>query len=637
MKYKRNTKRAHVPETKTRRYEKIFIILSLIFFAVYPFIARVTVLAVTADEEYRFSTTNGRICDIALYPKEIAIAAFAAVAILFFAAEMIFPDHPEHLDINRFKNIRLPFIFMLGMLLFASLSFAFSKNREVAFWGVHTEYEGYLALISYLAVCLFGIYYMRKDDAIELLKGFVTIISIVAGALCCVELLWKPILEFRLVQHLISSKELRELAESIRSLYFTGQSSLMFNNPGFLGGFAALMIPIDVALYAEAKGLPRKCLHLAALVLMCVAMYGSHSRAAEASLIVSIPIALIPSIRKLKKEAGSMLLPAVIAMVLCIVTVAGMAAAVRAKNGTQEASGPAAKAERLFKLDKAQLERGMLFFTSGDDTLVCSVDRKKLEEYLSKDTDEKAFVDCISFMDYAGNALGTQYSRFDNNRVDLHLEGVAPADPRFDMITVATEGRMVYFCFGYDGPAQFAMTETGFRSFIQGEKLEDSIPQPKVTGLERFYSFGTGRGYIWIQSLPVMKECLLIGKGCGNFAFNFVQNEMVGLLNTNGSTKYVIDRPHNWYIQSFVSNGLPYVLCMLALFVFVLLRFIVMAKRKELEHFDAGLFGACLGFMITGIINDSCVTVNPIFWLLFGVAVIRTAGASVRKKAQNAA
>ena len=411
----------------------------------------------------------------------------------------------------------------------------------------------------------------------------------------------------------------------------------MFNNPGFLGGFAALMIPLDVALYAEAKGKWRKCLQLAALVLMSIAMYGSHSRAAEASLIVSIPIALIPSLRKLGKNAGAMILPAAAAIILCVAAVAGMAAAVNARVGETEASGPAAKAERLFKLDKAELERGMLFFTSGNDTLVCSVDRKKLDEYLSKDTDEKDFVDCISFMDYAGNPLGTKYSRYDNNRVDLHLEGVAPADGRFDMITVATEGRMVYFCFGYDGPAQFALTEDGFRSFIQGDKLEDRIPQPKVTGFESFYGFATGRGYIWIQSLPVMAECLLVGKGCGNFAFNFVQNEMVGLLNTNGSTKYIIDRPHNWYIQSFVSNGLPYVLCMLALFVFVILRFIAMALKKELGHFDAGLFGACLGFMITGIINDSCVTVNPIFWLLFGIAVIRTANVTVRKRTAKTA
>ena len=134
-----------------------------------------------------------------------------------------------------------------------------------------------------------------------------------------------------------------------------------------------------------------------------------------------------------------------------------------------------------------------------------------------------------------------------------------------------------------------------------------------------------------------MAECLLAGKGCGNFTFNFVQNEMVGLLNTNGSTKYIIDRPHNWYIQSFVSNGLPYLLSMLALFVFVLLRFIAMALNKELGHFDAGLFGACTGFMITGIINDSCVTVNPVFWLLFGVAVIRTADAVIGKRKQKAA
>ena len=630
MKYKRNNKRVHTPEAVTRGYEKIFIILSLIFFAVYPFIARVTVLTVTADENYWFTTTNGRICDIALYPKEIAIAAFAAVAILFFAGEMIFPDHPEHLDTVKFGRIWPAFAFMGGMLLFASLSLAFSKNTKVAFLGVHTEYEGYLALISYLAVCLFGIYYMRKDDAVELLKGFITIVSIAAGALSCVELLVKPVLEFRFVQHLISSAELRELAESIRSLYFTGQASLMFNNPGFLGGFAALMIPLDIALYAEAKGRGQKCLRLAALVLMSVAMYGSHSRAAEASLIVSIPLALIPSMLKLKKEPKKVLISAAAAAVLCIVAVVGIAAAVRAKNGVQAASGPAARAERLFKLDKAELNYGMLFFTSGEDTLVCSVDRKKLSEYLSKNTDEKAFVDCINFMDYAGNPLGTQYSRFDNDRVDLHLEGVAPADPRFDMITVATEGRMVYFCFGYDGPAQFALTEEGFRSFIQGEKLEDRIPQPKVTGFERFYGFGTGRGYIWIQSLPVMADCLLIGKGCGNFAFNFVQNEMVGLLNTNGSTKYVIDRPHNWYIQSFVSNGLPYLLSMFALFVFVIVRFIGMIRAKRLTYADAGLFGACVGYMITGIINDSCVTVSPIFWLLLGAALVRTAGISLR-------
>ena len=41
--------------------------------------------------------------------------------------------------------------------------------------------------------------------------------------------------------------------------------------------------------------------------------------------------------------------------------------------------------------------------------------------------------------------------------------------------------------------------------------------------------------------------------------------------------------------------------------------------------------------MITGIINDSCITVNPIFWFLFGIAVIRTADVTVRKGVQKAA
>ena len=558
-----------------------------------------------------------------MYSKEIAIAAFAAIAVLFFIGERIFTDKPEPLNRDYLKKLKVPLALVGVMTLFAALSFAFSAEKEVAWRGVFTEYEGFLALLSYVIVFMFGLYYLRKGDCVEFFKHFAVVVSIIAGVLCCIELFYKPILEFRFIQHLISSEKYTALAESIESRYFTGQSALLFNNPGFLGGFAALLLPIDIALAVEAKNKPIKVARIVAAALISVALYGSDSKAAWVSLLVTVPLMSFFMIRNSKdRKSGLIVLGITLAAVVAVFAITGVAVRAGLKEDEGQSSVTGQTGE-LFKLDKAELKDGVLYFTSGEDTLVCSVDSDRFFDYDHSYVDEIAYVDCIVLKDGEGRILDRQFSRFDNDRVELHLEGVAPKDPRFDMITVATEGQMVYFCFGYEGPAQFAMFEEGFKSFAQEDILEDSIPQPAVTGFESLYGFGTGRGYIWVQSLPVMKDSLLLGKGCGNFVFNFRQNELVGLLNTHGSMKYVIDRPHNWYLQVFVSNGLPFLICMLVLFAIIVIKGIRLAIRKEAGAFELGLLAGVLTFMITGLINDSCVTVNPLFWLVLGLTARR--------------
>ena len=134
-------------------------------------------------------------------------------------------------------------------------------------------------------------------------------------------------------------------------------------------------------------------------------------------------------------------------------------------------------------------------------------------------------------------------------------------------------------------------------------------------------------------------DSLLIGGGNGTFAFRFKQNEIVGLLNTHGSCKYVMDRPHNWYLQIACSAGIPALICVLALFIWYLVTFIKhyrvklnlvgnkqgssVAEINGISVMDIGLFAGIIGFLLCGMINDSCVTVNPWFWMLFGTAVAR--------------
>ena len=123
-----------------------------------------------------------------------------------------------------------------------------------------------------------------------------------------------------------------------------------------------------------------------------------------------------------------------------------------------------------------------------------------------------------------------------------------------------------------------------------------------------------------------MKNCFLLGKGAGNFPFYFVQNDIAGLLKAQGTSHLVIDKPHNWYLQIAVTSGIPALLAILILFVLFVkygIKFIF-SKNPERKNNDS-IFIICLftglcGFMVTGLVNDSIVSVSPFFWFNFGIA-----------------
>ncbi len=616
-------------------YDRWFSIISLIFMCVFPFIARLTILKIPENEQLIFTSTNGFIVDIALFSKEIAIALFSGLAILFFAGEFVFPDRPRRLDRSRIKSLRVPLVCLSGMLILELISFFLSENRSTALFGVNSEYEGLIALISYIVLLFIGILYFNAPYARKYLSHAAILLSLITGLLSFIELCCKPILEFTFFQHLISAKENYVIAESIKNLYFEGQSSLLFNNPGFLGSFTALLLPIDLAITLDSEdafSFPKAILRTASVGFLSVAMYGSNSKAAWISMIVSLPVVSFFAIKKAPKK-GTVIIKLVASAALGAVLIFASITLGAGKTGntSSEPSSPQStvkadvsdnSSQKLFKLDKAELIGGELFFTSGENTLHLILDVSKLDEYEMTGASPDSFVDCITLTDGDNKTLERLPSSIDNDRLDFHMNGIRPDDERFEAVTIATDERMLYVHFGYEGTAPFAMLN-GFRAFAQGSETTDYIVQPAITGFEHFYGFATGRGYIWVQSLPILFECLLIGKGCGNFPFCFRQNEIVGLLNTHGSCKYVIDRPHNMYLQYAVSNGIPALILMLVLFVLCLI--------KSFRSRNIGLFAGLLGFMITALINDSCITAAPVFWFALGVAI----SLSDKKAVQN--
>ncbi|MBO4420397.1 MAG: O-antigen ligase family protein [Lachnospiraceae bacterium] len=717
-------------------YRQVFMILFTLFWVIYPFIARVLVKKIPAPEDTFFANTRGLIIDLVQFCKEVALAVFTGGCILYFLGERIFPDRPEKLSKERFKQLRFPIIFIGGYVLFSVLSFLLSDYKETVFFGVNSEYEGLLAILCYVAVFMLALFYMKpqKDGdkklaLTEIFKYGVIAVSVITGILGIIEIFVRPILEFTFVQDLISSEENRTIARSIRNENFIGQISLTFHNPGFLGGFCALITPVCIAISMEGKKI-RGVVGSVAAGLLIMDIWWSNSRVALVAIVLTVPAFVVMSVVGLKKKkpalseavtpesfgkkgttndtqknvvsdsirkglirrvlvnAGIAVATGVLMIVLSEVlptyssrykeehssnittesvgSVSGKSADNQAgtvisredsvtdngmsritsvgpdgptvvvftkladsgdttdKTGTTTGSDNTTGTQTYYKykLTKAEIIDGALYLYSGDTLLKISVDKVFYDQQIVRG-EERDFSECLVFSD-GKDRIG----------LDKRIPAVLPAtsirgektgfrfsDERYRAVKIALDDRLMYIDLGYSGSVEFYLMEEGIKLIGQGSALLDEIPQPRVTGLESFYSFGTGRGYMWIQSLPLLWESLIVGGGNGTFAFRFRQNEVVGLLNTHGSCKYVIDRPHNWYLQIALSDGVTALICVVALFLWYIIGFI--RKHNALGFYDIGLFLGLIGFMLCGMINDSCITANPWFWLLFGCAVTR--------------
>ena len=625
-------------------YRQIFLIITAAFWVIYPFIARVVIKTIPEIEAEFFTNQNGYVIDLLLYCKEIALIGFTVVALLYFLGERIFPDRIEKLDKDRGKQLLVPLIAAGGYILFSVLSFIFCEYKETALLGVNSEYEGMLAIVCYVGVFLFAVYYMKKPAeekvlaGCEILKYGIIILCLITGILSVIEVFWTPLLEIPFLQDIISSENTRDIAHSIKNENFIGQVCLMFNNPGFLGGFCALFLPINFSISLSAK----KYWKIPGIIgtgLMGLSLYWSRSTVAMFSLVITVPLMLLLYIRKEKKskkpEYKSFIITTAVTIGIALAAIVSSEVFPTYSSVTRGSNDiPKAKvvSPETFKLSKAELKDGEVYLYSEDLLLKISVDKTLMHDcYLDSATD--AFSKCLVFSDGERIIEGRTSATIKKTTIREETPGFKLGDERYKAITIATEERLLIMDLGYSGTIEFCITEKGLKAFGQGSKQVDEIAQPKITGFEKFYSFGTGRGYIWIQSIPVIADSILIGGGNGTFAFRFLQNEMVGLLNTHGSYKYVIDRPHNWYLQIICSDGLPAFACVMVLFLWYIIRFIkrLNLKKKavpsvfaEIEAFDIGIFAGILSFLICGMINDSCITVNPLFWLMLGTAVARS-------------
>lgn len=601
-------KKTRVIEDENVKYKNFLVHTIAVFLCVFPFCVFSHVEHLSELAQKYFKNTEGYTADFFLYHKEKFLLIFAIWLVLFFVGEHIYPKHPIKNIPLKSKAARITLILLGIYALCISISALFSKDKVTTIWGSCTEYEGIIALLGYLVLFLAGYNYFRSEYHRKILKRAIVVLMTVISVLAIIEYFSGPIYEISFMKYLIAPAEYREMAASLSNKEFLGKITLSFYNPGYLGGLCAMLLPISFGLAYETEIRWKKILYLLLTAGLGFTLLGTGTTGPFIATIVGM-LVLIFGLRTDKKRLftniGYVLgIFGIVFLMTNIVTEGKMTE--RLFSVVTNQSNQEQQTQR-FMVTNMQIE---------GETL--EVSTKEHSFNVEMDDSEDSVLEALKFTDDNGFEIPTTIDA--DGTLHLLTEG-------YEAVEFTYNGLYLSMDLGYEDTVDFYVTEEGFALVGQNGAALGKIPETEIKSefLKSLYPIATGRGYMWVNTLPVLKECILIGKGPGNFAYAFNQNEVVGLLNTHGSYKFVVDKPHNWYLQIAVNTGLLSLVCVLVL----MFRYIKggvncywMSKNHSKEEgmvFAKALWAGLIAFCVTGLVNDSIVAVNPIFWLLFGV------------------
>ena len=124
-------------------------------------------------------------------------------------------------------------------------------------------------------------------------------------------------------------------------------------------------------------------------------------------------------------------------------------------------------------------------------------------------------------------------------------------------------------------------------------------------------TYGTGRIYIWENTIKKIKDAPITGYGIDNFRLVFDSKLIDQISNT------IVDKAHNDYLQKMLCEG---VIAGISFVIFLLFIF-YKCIRSELSPLYYGLFMGFTIYSIQAFFNISVTRVAPIYFIVMGLLI----------------
>ncbi len=489
----------------------------------------------------------------------------------------------------------------LGLYMFLIVvSTIASKHSQIALRGMVEQFETMWVLLGYGLIVFYTYLFLSTIKQLQVIVNTVIIMITIVVSIGFTQFIGHDFFQTSFGKSLISKEELSFRFEE-------GHVYTTLYNPNYVGLFVALVVPFLLIVIYSVKGYTKKILSgLLTIGLLCCA-YGSKSSSGIIGIIASL-LALVLFLAILHrsyiiKHAKKIIL----GIVMCILVLVVIDISLYNPVGQYVAD-----TYRMITDSSAKPESNLSSIITRDDEVELVYKEEPLKIQFSTENEQYVF----TFRDSTGEELKQQLSQ-DNRIITL-------TDERFqDFQFSITQYTIICFSVNVEGSVWYFTNQTDGTYYYcnnYGKLLKIDQKQE----FKAFWNIGSGRGYIWDKTVPILKAHPILGTGPDTYALYFPNTDYLNLYHT-GFSNEIITKPHSLYLQIAAQTGIPSLIAFLVFYAMYAVSSVRLYMRHNSKKYEVriglAILSGTFGYLVTSIANDSTIAVAPLFWTLIGVGL----------------
>jgi len=606
------SRKTSIKKDKTAAFAEIFygIMLALIT-GVMPLILHLTIRSVPVDLRH---ITTGRdpdmpniYVDFFVYGKSLVLVG-AAIAMVFHCLATWLTGA----QVLKFKPYlkRVPVILSLVYLAFVFISAIASSYNQTAWFGTIYREEGALMWLIYVVVFVAAMLYVREPKHTKPILWGLAFSSILMGIVGFSQLIGRDILETNIMIAIMTwGIEVQDFA----TVFDIAHGTLF--NPNTFGKYTAMVAPILLICGFVYDGkIYVKIAMLIGGALMLIGIFASGSLGgligiitATAAVVGTYVCGLFYRKKQNAIRAGLAFGGVAVIISLAILFVPPLNHRFTTLiNRLQEA----AAAETTANIRFSFYGNNIYIYRGQGQLLNLTVNSWEEEGWMTVRDGTGAELAPLNITD-----LPQQESTLYEFAIPGSEGLTVIRTPDFFLVNTTAQNNP--FFLRYDNNRLYGLSRLGTATTNLSEPVS-------AWGFEGRETWGSGRGFIWSRSFPLMPSRILIGSGPDTYVNIFPHHDFSGLHLTFGDPYHLVDKAHNIFLQTWITTGGISAIALFGLFFFyIFTTFISLVKsRGETVYcygLRLGLLAGISGFVMAGMATDSTVGSTGVFFVLLGM------------------
>ncbi len=570
-------------------------------------------------DQFYWSGGDNSLTDFFSYFKMVAIltcAIFALVLLLYRIFTQSF-----------FIKRNFAYIPMTVYAFFVLLSYGFSDYKLFALWGWNDRFEGTITLLAYMVMLFYIINSVNTEKNVKWIIYPTAAFSALLGLLGLTQAFGHDFFRTAIGKKLITPSWFWDQVDTLNFTFKNNEIYQTVYNINYVSFYLTLLIPLFgmIFIYSVTKGkdesLWKKLLWGALFTLLVFNLIGSVSSGGYLGMLAILILGIIVLNKRILQWKKPVIILFALAILMCFANFQQLQSEFNAAKGffganrsasvpgypQEQTSEPLEKAKShidYIDTDKNQIKLSV----EGNEMIITTFPDDPLSVIIEDSTGKKIPTEMID--------PGTYLHQFTDERFRMCKLRPATDD----------DGNNYYQIYIDDSEWAFRLTEDGPLFANRMGALVDLNPVEQI-GFENNPNFGSGRGFIWGTSIPMLKDTVLIGHGADTYCIYYPHNNYVGKYNAGWENmNLVVDKPHCMYLGIAINTGIVSLLALIALWGIYIVQSIRLYFRKEfgadfITFVGSGIFFGVCGFLAAALVNDSSVSVTPLFYGLLGTGI----------------